>query len=195
VKDELAERMRKYGILHREGLQFLRERAERGDPQAIVEALRDVAGSALFSAPDGGEGLPMPTWLAGRVHAACVRWANGEVRSLDEALEIERPGFHEDTNQRRIERDLDLHTDVLLLVEHGYTKEGAFEIVGRRLNASASAVRDQFGATERALKECGYEGKIDDWREHLSLDDPLPPRLSIHLGQTQKAKRRRRQKP
>jgi hypothetical protein len=201
IGEETA-RLLPYGVLHGIRLGMLRERLEAGDTDALVEALQQVAGSALAVADAGDIGLPMPPWLAERVYAATKGWLDREAASLDAALKIRQPKAGYNTPKKRQLRRLAgrIFDDVSILHQRGGFKieKDLYACVGARhsdpkikigpkdvaqvYESAMSAMREYVpagkdGSAEYARPE--MFGVLDRYRE--TLPDTVPVDLAAHV--------------
>ncbi|MCR6651805.1 MAG: hypothetical protein NVV73_10100 [Cellvibrionaceae bacterium] len=109
---------------------------ERGEKEAVLEAVRTCA----------KHGLPMPNWLATETINNLKKWANYEVKTLDEAFGVQRKkGIHINAERKKWRLEINVPIRVAAYQKEGRSvDQDLFDEVGKELGVSGSSARDAY---------------------------------------------------
>lgn len=117
-------------------LERFREQVERGDGDALLEALSTAATL----------GMAMPLWLASAITGAVASYRNADARTLDEAFGVKRPkGQRQDAIQSEGRKAIYVIAEVLRLHAQGIPIDaGIFEVAGATCDVGKTTAQDWF---------------------------------------------------
>lgn len=98
--------------------------------------------------------VPPPDWAIAHVLQGYQRWGYAEVRTLDEALEIERPkGFRLDAASRAIQHGGSILMEVNKRLETEPYDDQIFEDAGQRWGIGKTVAKEIYYAAMKNLKD------------------------------------------
>ena len=91
----------------------------------------------------------MPDWVANAVSQALYKWRECEVRTLDEAFEVERPkSFNLNAERRKRAKVFEVHHEATILREAVPMGDEFWELLAKACDMSAGTARDYYYIAE-----------------------------------------------
>jgi len=119
-----------------EFLEYLRQEHTKGDKSALLKAVEYC----------GINRLVMPDWVVGYFIRSFGKWEKLEVKTLDEAFEVERKSFRIDTEREFMYKATDVYLAVLDCEKQGIPigVEDAFRIVAEKFHTNPDKVAKMY---------------------------------------------------